>query len=135
VDNAFGSRIYDLIDRVTVLPTKGKGTKLCNECENMHIWADHVAIERETGSLRNEASYCKLCALLLRTAEQNGWNNNEIFRLYRFGSELRLETTGPAVLSICSGPCESRELLKVWYTDDLLKTEKASRRQLVPAFP
>jgi hypothetical protein len=133
-DNDFGSRIYNLIDPDTILPTKDKGTKLCNECENMNIWADHIAIEREMWSLRSKAARCKLCYLLLQTAEKNCWNSNEIFRLYRFGSGLHLETTGPAVLSICAGPCESEQPRRLSYANDLLKTEKAFHRQSVRAF-
>jgi hypothetical protein len=101
-DNEFASQIYDLIDTTTVMPTRNRETILCFECHSTSIWSDHVAVERETQSLRHKASRCELCALLFRIARGNGRDKDEVFRLYRFGSEFRLDTTGPTVLSICT---------------------------------
>ncbi|KAL1799029.1 hypothetical protein ACET3X_003066 [Alternaria dauci] len=108
--NEFASAMFESMQRSHTLESFDRTVsyRLCVRCAQFRdeVYSPGFAISYETQWLRSSASEkkCDLCNLFWQVVIQNGRAGSETIKFERTGPFLRLESTGPRILSIVRDP-------------------------------
>ncbi|CAN9210055.1 unnamed protein product [Alternaria alternata] len=108
--NEFASAMFESLHHSDTLESSDRtvSNRLCDQCLQFRdeVSSPGFAISYGTHSLRASASErkCDLCSLLWQVLIQNGRVDSQAVKFERTGPFLRLESTGPRILSIVRDP-------------------------------
>jgi hypothetical protein len=103
VDNTFASAIISRIKNSAslTLPELSESASLCSLCQSLDFFGSlGFSIEYSPNDLEERSKTCDLCGLLWRTCQRNNGNNSSTVRFEKVQSSLRMNGSGPPVLSI-----------------------------------
>ncbi|KAI0095668.1 hypothetical protein GGR51DRAFT_553874 [Nemania sp. FL0031] len=106
VDNDFATRILDTLgdDESFQLPATPRPGSLCPDCEATRdgLWSSNFSVTYKTTQLeaRARSDKCNLCRLLWKMCQKRGAATFPTVKFDRSESSLKINSDGPAVLSI-----------------------------------
>jgi hypothetical protein len=77
---------------------------LCDRCTGMNIWSSGFYRGENVVELKARARSCKLCGILVDCLAHSGEVVKDVVPFYRSGSSLKLNLSGPSILSIYIPP-------------------------------
>jgi hypothetical protein len=103
VDNTFASAIISRIKESAslTLPELREPASLCSSCQGLDFFQRlGFSVEYDPNDLEERSKNCDLCGLFWRTYQRNNGNRSSTVRFEKVQSSLRMNGTGPPVLSI-----------------------------------
>jgi hypothetical protein len=84
-----------------MFPELSESTGLCSSCQGLDFFGSlGFSIEYKPEDLEEKSTRCELCGLFWRTCLRNNGNKLSTIRFEKDKSSLRMNGTGPPVLTI-----------------------------------
>jgi hypothetical protein len=100
VDNNFALDVFKGIDTSNVSPPRSP-TRLCQRCKTLDFWAPTIYIDDNVSELKKSSHSCDFCRMRYQCYKRLGSSELLTVQFDRVGSILRMNRSGPPVLSIC----------------------------------
>jgi hypothetical protein len=104
VDNEFPTDVLDIAGNLGLLAKYPPPSKLCARCSHLDFTEKGFVLEDEWQPLRQRATSCVFCKLLLDVCESNGRYRASTIKLERRSSNLYFTEAPLPALSICCPP-------------------------------
>jgi len=103
-DNAFARGFLNKVNAPKTPSLQPDSPNLCGRCRVLRIWTEGFHLDIKVSDLREMQTSCLLCGLLYMCLQKSSRSDQEVLRIRKDGSALRLDGHNQRIIRLCAVP-------------------------------